>query len=269
MNGGPDTSRDGLVRPDWENVSRQRKMRILLLGGTSEAREIAHSLSRERDVEVSVSLARSERLAHCFDCAVRIGGWGGEAAYRDHLVREGIDAVIDATHPFADEMGRRTARIAHVLGIVALRFMRPPWIPQDQDNWTFLDNPEDAARHIPASATVFLATGRRDMDRFANLDPRRVLRRVREKPETEAPFEHGSYVVLHGPVSVAQEIVTLGELGVNWIITRNSGGQGGWPKLAAARALGIPVAMIRRPPPADLPCIDAVDEALNWVRSRV
>jgi len=117
-----------LPLPYVENISRQRKMRILLLAGTAEARSIAVALSREPYVIMImiVSLARAERRPHRYGWPVRIGRWGGEEAYRAWLVREGIDAVIDATHPFADEMGHRTAKMARELGIEALRLMRPP-----------------------------------------------------------------------------------------------------------------------------------------------
>jgi precorrin-6A/cobalt-precorrin-6A reductase len=122
-------------------------MRILLLAGTAEARSIAVALSREPYVIMTVSLARADRRPHRYGWPVRIGGWGGEEAYRAWLVREGIDAVIDATHPFADEMGHRTAKMARELGIEALRLMRPPWMPSKADNWTFLNTPRGS--HAP------------------------------------------------------------------------------------------------------------------------
>lgn len=268
MSGASKKSTGPVPLPYAENAARQRKLRVLLLAGTAEARHVANVLSQEPYVILTVSLARPERMPHRYGWPVRIGGWGGEATYREWLKREGIDIVIDATHPFADEMGHRTARIAPELGIEAIRFMRPPWMPTEADAWTFLNIPEEAAHHIPEGAKVFLATGRRDLDHFANLEDRRVYCRIRETPRDPFPFEFGEFLETRGPVSVDQEIDLFDELGIDWIVTRNSGGQGGWPKLEAARALGISVAMLRRPPPVDMLKISTVAETLNWVRRR-
>ena len=268
MNGDFDTGEAGVPLPYIENAARQRRRRILLLAGTAEARNLAVALSREPYVIITVSLARPERIPHDFGWPVRIGGWGGEKSYRNWLIREGIDMVIDATHPFADEMSKRTVKIAPELGIEAVRFMRPQWMPTDLDNWTFLNVPEEAAQHMKDDATVFLATGRRDLACFANLGPRCVFCRVRDTPDSAMPLSNGEFLVTRGPVSVDDEIDLFDKLGVNWIVTRNSGGLGGWPKLEAARALGIPVAMLRRPPPVDMLRISTVAETLNWVRRR-
>ncbi|MBT8412485.1 MAG: precorrin-6A reductase, partial [Octadecabacter sp.] len=266
MIGDSDTFAAKIPLPYVENASRQRKTRVLLLAGTAEARSLASALSREPYIIMTVSLARAERVPHQYGWPVRIGGWGGTEAYRHWLIREGIDAVIDATHPFATEMSQRTAKIAPELGISAVRFMRPAWMPTKNDNWTFLNVPEEAAAHMPENATVFLATGRRDLDRFANLDQRRVLCRVRDTPHSPIPFPNGRFVVTRGPVTVNDEIDHFDELKVDWIVTRNSGGQGGWPKLEAARAMGLPVAMLRRPRPVEMVKIATVAELLNWVR---
>ena len=268
MNGDSEKTIADPALPYPRNAARQRKTRILLLGGTAEARHLAVALGREPYVVITVSLARPEHRPHKYGWPVRIGGWGGAMSYRNWLIREGIDAVIDATHPFANEMSMRTARIAPELGIEAVRSMRPPWMPTAKDNWTFLNVPEEAEQHMPKDATVFLATGRRDLDRFTNLDARRVLCRVRDTPNSTMPFPNGDFVVTRGEMSVDDEIDLFDALKVDWVVTRNSGGQGGWPKLEAARAMGLPVAMLRRPPPIDMLRITTVAEMLNWVRRR-
>lgn len=268
MNGDLDTGEVEVPLPYIENVARQRRRRVLLLAGTAEARALAVALTRENYLILTVSLARPERLPRNFGCPVRIGGWGGEKAYRNWLIREGIDMVIDATHPFAQEMSKRTSRLAKELGIEAVRFMRPQWMPTEHDRWTFLNVPEETADHMAEDATVFLATGRRDLARFANLEHRHVLCRVRDVANSAFPFAKGEFVVTRGPLTVDDEIELFEKRKVDWIVTRNSGGQGGWPKLEAARALGLPVAMLRRPPPVDMLRISTVAEVLSWVRRR-
>lgn len=250
-------------------LARHRRLHVLLLGGTAEARQIANALSRENDVTLTVSLARPDRRRQAFGGPVRVGGWGGYCGFCTWLTAECVDAVIDATHPFATVMGKRTSAAANDLGIPGIRFMRPPWVPAQNDAWTCLSSAEEAAYHIPAKATVFLATGRHDLTTFANLFPRQVICRIKDTPDAPIPLANARYQISRGLVTVDQEMDLLKRLAVDWIVARNSGGQGGWPKLEAARSLGIPVGMIQRPPPADLLTISSVEAALNWIRGRI
>ena len=243
-------------------------MRLLLLAGTHEARHIAVALLRE-PVNVTVSLARAERRPQSFGWPVRIGGWGGEGPFRDWLLRENVTAIVDATHPFANAMNHRTARVGAELGIDVLRYVRPGWLPSEDDLWTFLNTAEEAATHIPVDATVFLATGRRDLHDFSNLRGRRILCRVRDGHGGEFPIPGGRFVYAPGPFTVGGECSFFLREGIEWIVTRNSGGQGSWPKLEAARELGLNVAMIRRPKQPDMPKVFSVAETLSWVRRRL
>ena len=244
-------------------------MRMLLLAGTNEARRISFALRLERSLSLVVSLAEPERRPQGFGWPVRIGGFGGEEAFRNWLLHEGVDAVVDASHPFAHCMSTRAAAETRALGIDYLRFLRPSWMPTEADRWTFLNRPEEAADHIPRGATVFLATGRRDLTAFSNLEGRRILCRIKDTPPASFPIPGGRFVFQPGPFTVEAEIRFFEAAKVDWIVTRNSGGQGSWPKLEAARALGLPVAMIRRPPQPDALKVNTVAETLNWVRRRL
>lgn len=219
-------------------------------------------------MSLTVSLARPERNPRPFGWPVRIGGFGGEDAYADWLRASGVDAVLDATHPFANTMGERTRRLAKDLNLEHVRFLRASWLPAEGDNWTFLNAAEEAAQHVPKGATVFLATGQRDLRDFANLEGRRVICRVRDTPKQAFPFAEGRFVVWLPPFTVHHECDFFLREGVDWIVTRNSGGQGSWPKIEAARELGLPVAMIRRPPQPEGLRINTVAEAISWVRRR-
>ncbi len=244
-------------------------MRLLLLAGTFEARHIAVALSRESFLSVTVSLARPDCQPQNYGWPVRIGGWDGEAAFRTFLDREGVEGIIDATHPFADGITHRAARVAGEMDLPYVQFLRPAWIPTDADTWTFLNEEAEAAQHIPKDATVFLGTGRHRIEAFRNLSDRRLFCRVRDDLNEPFPFPGGRYMRQRGPHSVAEEVVTLRGLGIDWMVTRNSGGQGSWPKIEAARELGIPVAMIRRPPQPEGLKITTVAEVLAWVRRRL
>ena len=143
-------------------------MRLLLLGGTQEAHHIAAALRREVGLSLTVSLAKQERHPKPFAWPVRIGGFGGEEGYVRWLTNAGVTGVLDASHPFSTGMGHRTRAIADRLGLDYVRFLRPNWLPGQDDRWTFLNTASEAAAQIPEGATVFLATGRRELDQFSN-----------------------------------------------------------------------------------------------------
>ena len=240
-----------------------------MLGGTQEAHHIAAALRREVGLTMTVSLARPERLPKAFAWPVRIGGFGGPGAYRDWLARTGTSAILDATHPFATAMGHRTLELKDELQVEYLRFLRPAWMPSVGDNWRFLNDASEAAEHIPAGSTVFLATGQDDLASYSGLDGCRVLCRVRDKTSRAFPFSKGEFVFQSGPFTVHEECDFLLREKVDWIVSRNTGGQGSWPKIEAARELGLPVAMIRRPPQPEALKINSVAQALSWVRRRL
>jgi precorrin-6A/cobalt-precorrin-6A reductase len=244
-------------------------MRLLLLAGTWEARQIAAALTREPRVNAVVSLAGAERRPEAFGIPTRIGGFGGDARFSDWVLREGIDGIIDATHPFAAQVSQRTSRIAADLGVDYIQFLRPAWLPEPGDDWTFLNTESDAAKHIPDGARVFLATGRRGLDAFATLHGATLFCRRTDGRAEAFPFPNGLYVMGRPPFSVPQEIGTFSRLGVDWMIARNSGGTASRAKLEAARTLGIRVAMIRRPPQPPGPKVETVAEAMAWVRRRI
>jgi precorrin-6A/cobalt-precorrin-6A reductase len=244
-------------------------MRLLLLAGTWEARQIAAALTRESRVNAIVSLARPERRPEPFGLPTRIGGFGGDDSFADWLRREKTSGIIDATHPFAAGVSHRTARIASALGVDYIQFLRPSWLPEPGDHWTFLNTESDAARHIPDGARVFLATGRRGLDSFAPMSGVTLFCRRTDGGEERFPFPNGQFVLGRPPFSVPQEIGTFRRLDIDWLVTRNSGGTASRAKLEAARELGIRVAMIRRPPQPPGPKVETVAEAMAWVRRRI
>lgn len=244
-------------------------MRMLLLAGTAEASQIARALSREERVVATASLARATPTPAALGLPTRIGGWGGDAAFDDWLKQKRIDAVLDATHPFAARISDRTARICADQGVAYIQFLRRAWTPDANDHWEFLNTEADAGRVIPSKARVLLATGQRHLNRFAGLADRHLIVRVPFQPQAPFPFAHGQYLVRPSAMSIAEEEAMLHDLGVTWIVTRNSGGSASFAKLEAARRLGISVAMIRRPPQPQAARIYTVSEALAWVRRRL
>ena len=240
-------------------------MTLLLLAGTREAQQIASALS-DRGVAGIASLAGATRAPRDLGLPMRSGGFGGDEGFRNYLMDNGITAVLDATHPFAARITQRTARICAELSLPYCQLLRPGWQAGPGDRWVMIDQEEDAAAHIKPGATVFLATGRQTLDRFANLSSCRLICRQIDPPDREFPFENGEFLVGRPPFSVKQEMALFSRLGVDWLVVKNAGGMASASKLIAARQLALRVLMINRPPPPpDTFQVETVVEALAWV----
>ena len=244
-------------------------MRLLLLAGTGEARDIARGLADMPGVEATASLAGATRRPEELALPTRVGGFGGEAGFRAWLGEHAIEAVLDATHPFAAAISQRTSAVCADLQVPYLQFLRPEWAPGEGDRWTVIDAEDEAAELIPPDATVFLATGRQTLECFANLQARRVICRRIDPTRDPFPFPGGEYLVSRPPFPVADEVALFRRLVIDWLVVKNSGGAASRTKLDAARELGLPVAMIRRPPQPEAERVETVAAALAWARGLV
>ncbi|SFS12374.1 cobalt-precorrin-6A reductase [Yoonia litorea] len=239
-------------------------MTLLILGGTGEARQVAEALKGQ---DAIMSLAGATRDPLSQPLTTRVGGFGGKEGFLRFLKQNAISAVLDATHPFAQQITPRSARVCASVGVPFCQLLRPEWTPVEGDRWTEIKTEEEAASHIPMGATVFLGTGRQTLARFANLSGRKVICRQIDPPEAPFPFEGGAYLVGRPPFSVKDEVDLFSKLGVDWLIVKNAGGALSATKLTAARQFGIPVLMIARPPRGDWPIVTSVKDALAWVAS--
>ena len=238
---------------------------LLLLAGTAEARVIAEKLA-ELSIPAIASLAGATKDPADLAILTRSGGFGGGDAFETFLEAKNITAILDATHPFAQRITRRTAKIAKRRALPYLQLLRPPWESGPGDCWTHIAREEDAAQHIPAAATVFLATGRHSLRRFEDLADRRLICRQIEPPDAPFPYPNGSYLIGRPPFSVADEVALFRRLGIDWLVVKNAGGVASRTKLTAARDLGIPVAMIARPAPPVAARVETTAQAMDWVR---
>ncbi|MHA7851656.1 cobalt-precorrin-6A reductase [Roseovarius sp.] len=239
-------------------------MTLLLLAGTGEAQMIARELAAEGSAAIA-SLAGATRAPKPTGLPTRIGGFGGTEGFRAYLTDAGISAVLDATHPFAHRISARSARICHELGLPYCQVLRPAWEPETGDDWTMLDHEEQAADHVAPGSTVFLATGRQTLARFANLSSCRLICRQIDPPEAPFPFPNGEFLIGRPPFAIADEINTFSRLGVDWLIVKNAGGEVPRTKLHAARQLAIPVIMLNRPRQSDAFRVETARQALDWV----
>jgi precorrin-6A/cobalt-precorrin-6A reductase len=239
-------------------------MRILLLGGTSEARALAELLVAE-GLQVTSSLAGRVADPRLPVGDVRVGGFGGVDGLRTAVT--GYDAVIDATHPFAKNISANAA--AACTAVPLLRLERPGWADVAGDSWHWVDSHEQAAATARRLGDrPFLTVGRQELDRFIpDLREHAVLARVVQAPDAPVPAAW-RLVMSRGPYALSGEIGLMNEHRSDVLITKDSGGQYTWPKMAAAERLAVPVVIVARPPrEAGVPTVHDVSEAAAWVRS--
>ncbi|WP_297771905.1 cobalt-precorrin-6A reductase [uncultured Roseovarius sp.] len=241
-------------------------MTLLLLAGTHEAQQIAERLADAGHAAIA-SLAGATQSPRPMRVPSRVGGFGGDTGFARFLDEAGITAVLDATHPFAARMSDRAARLSVAQGVPYCQILRPGWRPGPSDRWTMIARAEEAAAHIPTGATVFLATGRQGLMGFSNLRGRRLICRVIDPPDAPFPLDNGEFLVGRPPFSADAEYALFKRLNIDWLVVKNAGGRASEAKLDAARGLGLPVAMIERPPQPDAMRVTTVSEAMEWVRS--
>ncbi|WP_431240138.1 cobalt-precorrin-6A reductase [Mycolicibacterium aichiense] len=239
-------------------------MRILLLGGTGEARALAARLHPDHDIVSSLAGRVPDPALPVGP--VRIGGFGGVDGLRQWLRANDIGAVVDATHPFAATMTAHAAQVCAELGMPYLVLSRPAW---DAAGAVRVASDVDAADHIAEQgfSRVFLTTGRSGVRPFAGSDGWFLIRVV-TPPDAEVLPRNHQVVLSRGPYGYDDECALLRDNRIDVLVTKNSGGALTEAKLAAARDLGVTVVMIDRPPlPADVTAVATVDDAVTWVAS--
>jgi precorrin-6A/cobalt-precorrin-6A reductase len=239
-------------------------MRVLVLGGTSEARALAARL--HPDVDVISSLAGRVPDPALPVGAVRIGGFGGVDGLRRWLSEAGVDAVVDATHPYAVTITAHAAAVCGELKLSHLVLARPAWDPGDA---IIVGSDTEAAKTVAAErySRVFLTTGRSGTTSFADIDAWFLIRAVTAPDAVTLPRRH-QLVLSRGPYHYDDELALLRDHRIDALVTKNSGGVMTRPKLDAASALGVAVVMVDRPPlPPNVATVASVDDAAAWVRS--
>ncbi len=238
-------------------------MRVLLLGGTSEGRALAARL--HPDVDVISSLAGRVPDPALPVGEVRIGGFGGVEGMRRWLVDSRVDAVVDATHPYAATITANAAAVCGELGLPHLLLARPAWPRGDAIG---VASDAEAAKTVAAErySRVFLTTGRSGTAAFADVDAWFLIRAV-TAPDPDTLPRHHQLVLSRGPYLYDDELALLRDHRIDVLVTKNSGGQMTRPKLDAATALGVAVVMVDRPPlPLGVTTVASVDDAVSWVR---
>jgi len=240
--------------------------RILILGGTTEARTLGEWLAKRGGLDVTLSLAGRTAAPVPHAVPVRVGGFGGAAGLADYLAAERIDALIDATHPYATLISQNAAAAARDSGVPFMALRRPPWAAVAGDRWIEVSDTAVAASAIGEERrSVFVALGRNELKPFAGAPQHRYLFRSVDPIDPPLPLPQVTYVTARGPFSEADDRALMAAHAIDVVIAKNSGGGAAYGKIAAARSLGIEVIMLRRPAAPDAPAVDTVDEAIVWL----
>ncbi|KPB02782.1 cobalt-precorrin-6A reductase [Ahrensia marina] len=219
---------------------------ILILGGTKEAAELAEKLVAELPVaRIISSLAGRTKEPSPLAGEVRIGGFGGPDGLARFLIQNEVTRFIDATHPFAKTISANAKIAAKKTGLDLEIRTRQPWQKHTGDLWIEVTSLEEARKEIPAGARVLLALGSQYIDIFNTVDHAHFIVRMVDEPSTPLPLPHHT-MIIGKPGNLGEETAILKQFSITHILCRNSGGQGAYAKIEAARALKIPVIIVEQ-----------------------
>lgn len=227
-----------------------KPFRILLLAGTSEARQLAEQLSKVEHLEVVASLAGVTQNPNHYPVKTRTGGFGGAESLARYMDDEGFNLILNASHPFARLMCANAASAAKATKIPLFRLLREPWQPVDGDQWLDVASMADAVAALPDGARVLFATGRGSVEQISAAGSRGDVWgaiRLIDSSNQCFPLKQGEFIKARPPFLIDQEIELMQRLKITHLVTKNAGGIPGMAKLQAARELGIEVIAISRP----------------------
>jgi precorrin-6A/cobalt-precorrin-6A reductase len=241
---------------------------LLILGGTGEAAALARGALARFGEGMAVTTALAGRTRHPgpIPGQVRIGGFGGAPGLAAYMVEQGVDRLIDATHPFAAVISRAARFAAERTGVPRLRLLRPPWRRHPLDRWIEVDSFEAAAQLVGRiGRRAWLTVGAGPIEAFAPAVSVRFVVRLIDPPRDPLPLRFHEVVLGKGPFSVAEERHLMQRHAIDVMVCKASGGAATEAKLAAARELSLPVIMVRRPPVEPGATVESVEAALEWL----
>ena len=245
-------------------------MRVLILGGTTEASGLTRLLAADPRFEATVSLAGRTANPKAQPVAMRIGGFGGSDGLVAWLKQNATQAVIDATHPYADQISSNAVTACARLVIPLASIVRPAWEPQHGDAWLPVANAEAAAEALgPEPRRVFLSLGRLELGAFARAPHHRYIARTIDPPDDVALPPDIQLLAGRGPFDAEAETTLLERERIDVLVSKNSGGAATYAKIEAARRLGIPVVMIARPHKLRGYAVENAEAAMSWLRRRL
>jgi precorrin-6A/cobalt-precorrin-6A reductase len=251
---------------------RQGPCRLLLLGGTGEAAALARAVIARFGPRLSLTTSLAGRTERPVPVPgdVRIGGFGGADGLAAYLRAHAIDLVVDATHPFADQISAHARLACEAVGVPRLMLQRPPWERHPLDRWIEVADLAGAAAVVgKVGRTAWLTIGASEIGAFADVVDVRFLVRLIHMPRTRLPLRFHEVVLGRGPFTVAEEAHLLQRHAVDVLVCKASGGSATEAKLIAAREVSLPVIMVRRPQAEPGEAVGSVEAALVWLGQRL
>jgi precorrin-6A/cobalt-precorrin-6A reductase len=241
-------------------------MRLLILGGTTEASALARAVVGWTDLDPILSLAgRTENPAEP-PIPFRSGGFGGVDGLKAYLTVTGIDAVVDATHPFAAQMSAHAAAACRDLGLPLAIFTRAAWRQVPGDRWLPVATMAEAALALgDIRRRVFLTIGVQQLAAFAEAPQHHYVIRTIDPPDAAIALPDHRLILARGPFELDDEIALMRDERIDVLVSKNSGGKATAAKLAAARALNIDVVMVERPKGEDVLAFERLDAVMTWI----
>jgi precorrin-6A/cobalt-precorrin-6A reductase len=248
----------------------QAPMRVLILGGTTEASGLAHRLAADPRFETTLSLAGRTSNPRTQPVRTRTGGFGGADRLAAWLAQESVEAVIDATHPYADQISCNAVAACGRLAIPLATILRPAWQPEPGDQWLTVPSAEAAADALgPEPRRVFLSLGRLELGAFASSPHHHYLARMIDAPEGVVLPRDIRLRFDRGPFDEPAETALLMSEKIDVLVSKNSGGPATYAKITAARKLGVPVVMIARPHKSHGHVVDTAEAAAKWLEEQL
>jgi len=242
--------------------------RALILGGTSDAHLLADAVARA-GFEATYSYGGRTRAPATQPLPTRSGGFGGASGLAEYIRREKITDVIDATHPFAVEISRNAVMACAATGARLIALERAPWVKAPGDKWIEVADLTSAVTALPLErARVFLAIGRQHVAAFGAKPQHAYTLRLVDPPIEPLPFPDADIIVSRGPFLLESELDMMRSREIEWVVARNSGSRGARAKIDAARELGLPVVMLKRPELPDRLRVESIAEVMQWLAHR-
>ena len=267
-----------MVKENLQVNQKTMPEKLLILGGTREAYQLAEKLDSQFPQEKLIflsSLAGITKKPNIPAGKFRTGGFGGLSGLKNFLVKEEISLLVDATHPFAENISKNALLAAAESGLPFLTLKRPPWVKHQNDLWIevtslknavkYLKNVEKKTGSLFSMGSIFLTTGNKDLWLFQNSLNYHFLVRTVEEPELVSEWPQAKFIKDRGPYTLETEIKLLKEHEISMLVTKNSGGISTYAKIEAARYFKIPVLMVRRPEMMTAKSCQTVTEAVEWV----
>ena len=245
-----------------------KRLRLLILAGTSEASALARRVADEPGIEADLSLAGATANPAPAPIPQRVGGFGGREGLAHFLESQRIDAVVDATHPFAARMSDHAFSACRTAGVPLVAFTRPPWAQRNGDRWREVATIDEAVDALGLQRRiVFLTQGRLELAAFARAPQHRYVVRAIDPPAEADALPDRRLILARGPFALDGELALMREEKIEILVTKNSGGRATYPKIEAARMLGVQVVIMRRPKPPEARTLYDIDDVMAWIAS--